>query len=365
MNRASILLVGANPTDLHGLVDFLKKSGFKTLVVESGKEIIQQVDRIRPDLILLNAIMPDIDGFETCRQLKAHETTRNIPVIFMIAFSDTAGSAKGFGVGGADYVTKPFQGEEVLARVNAHLTIRKLQHEIQEMNRKFEEISLSDPLTGMRNRRYLSKYLHSDIAEVHRNYHEAFIGKAGNRATNSDIVFLLLDLDHFKSVSDIYGHQISDNVLIQVREILENVCRESDILVRWAEDMFLVVNRYSDHNHVQIIAERIREAFEKHAFDVGRDRTIHLTCSIGSASYPFLSAHPDYLNWEQVVAIANKGIYVAKKSGRNAYVNIASTEHTRPDRLFQRIQEDLDALIKSEELRVTTSIPDSKTLVFR
>ena len=365
MDKASILLVETNQTDLDILDDVLTRSGFNTLSAKSGEEALQQIASLCPNLILVAVNMPGLDGFEICRRVKAQETQKDIPVIFMSDSSNTVDKSKGFEVGGVDYVTKPFQREEVLARVHAYLTIQKLQRELQELKRQLEEVCLTDHLTGMRNRRYLAKYIHNDIAEVHRNYHEAFVGKSGQRPVNSDIVFLLMDLDHFKAVSDRYGHQASDTLLIQCREILENACRESDILVRWGEDMFLVVSRYSNRDYAPTIADRIREQFEDHAFEIERDRKIHLTCSLGAASYPFLPMQPDYVNWEQVVTIANKGLSIAKKSGRNAYVNIACTESTVPDRLFQHIQEDVESLALSGELQITSSLPASKSLVFR
>jgi two-component system sensor histidine kinase ChiS len=365
MDKASILLVETNQTDVEILDDVLTHSGFNILLAKNGEEALQQIACLRPNLILVDVNMPGLDGFEICRRVKAQETRNDIPLIFMSDSSNMVDKSKGFEVGAVDYVTKPFQREEVLARIHAYLTIQKLQRELQDLKRQMEEVCLTDHLTGMRNRRYLAKYIHNDIAEVHRNYHEAFSGKSGERPVNSDIVFLLMDLDHFKSVSARYGHQTSDDLLIQCREILENACRESDIVVRWGEDMFLVVSRYSNRDYAPTIADRIRAQFEDHAFEIERDRKIHLACSLGAASYPFLPTQPDYVNWEQVVAIANKGLSIAKKSGRNAYVNIACSESTVPDRLFQRIQEDIESVVQSGELQITSSLPASKPLVFR
>ncbi|RMH69743.1 MAG: hybrid sensor histidine kinase/response regulator [Gemmatimonadetes bacterium] len=132
--KQTILVVDDNPMNLRVLFDYLKASGFKTLIATSGERAIQQVERLQPDLILLDIMMPGIDGFETCRRLKSNLTTQDIPVIFMTALSDTEDKLRGFRVGAVDYITKPFHQEEVLARINTHLTLRNQKTELSELN---------------------------------------------------------------------------------------------------------------------------------------------------------------------------------------------------------------------------------------
>jgi PAS domain S-box-containing protein len=127
------------PENLKMLTTFLKQSGFRIAVAQSGEAALKYVEHVRPDLILLDVLMPGIDGFETCLRLKEARTTKDIPVIFMTSLTDTVDKVKGFEVGGVDYLTKPVQHEEVLARINAHLTIRKLQQELQAQNALLEE----------------------------------------------------------------------------------------------------------------------------------------------------------------------------------------------------------------------------------
>jgi two-component system sensor histidine kinase/response regulator len=138
-NTATILIVDDNPVNLEMLFQYFAYSTFKTLVAQDGESALFQIEHTQPDLILLDILMPGIDGFETCRQLKANESTQDIPVIFMTALSATADKVKGFEVGGVDYITKPFQYEEVMARVNAHLTIRRQQQQLQEQTALLEE----------------------------------------------------------------------------------------------------------------------------------------------------------------------------------------------------------------------------------
>ena len=137
--KSTILVVDDNVTNLNILLDYLNELSYKVLIAANGEQALQQLQHIHPDVILLDVMMPGIDGFETCLRLKANSETRDIPVIFMTALTDTVDKVRGFAVGGVDYITKPFQHEEVLARLKAHVTIRKLQQELQQKNHDLEE----------------------------------------------------------------------------------------------------------------------------------------------------------------------------------------------------------------------------------
>jgi len=134
-----ILIVDDTSTNLEVLFDFLVDSGFKVLVAEDGESAIQKVEYASPDLILLDVLMPGMDGFETCRRLKANESTKDISVIFMTALSETVHKVRGLHLGAVDYVTKPLQHAEVLARINIHLSLRKLTKKLQEQNLLLEQ----------------------------------------------------------------------------------------------------------------------------------------------------------------------------------------------------------------------------------
>ena len=138
-DKDAILIVDDTPTNLEVLVNYLTGSGFEVFVATDGESAIERVALVQPDIILLDVMMPGIDGFETCRRLKQNEKTRDIPVIFMTALTDTVDKVRGFNAGAVDYVTKPFQQEEVRARVTTHLTIRRLQQEVQRANEILEQ----------------------------------------------------------------------------------------------------------------------------------------------------------------------------------------------------------------------------------
>ncbi|TEU16795.1 MAG: response regulator [Anaerolineales bacterium] len=131
-NKGNILIVDDTPANLKVLTSMLTAQGYQVRPAINGQLALKAIQEAAPDLILLDIVMPEIDGYEVCQRLKADEQTRDIPVIFISARGETEDKVKAFAVGGVDYITKPFQGEEVLARINAHLTIRNLQKSLQE-----------------------------------------------------------------------------------------------------------------------------------------------------------------------------------------------------------------------------------------
>ncbi len=136
--ESTILIVDDSHTSLSLLFKHLRASGFRVLVAESGADALDQVDHTIPDLILLDVVMPGMDGFEVCQRLKEKEATRDIPIIFMTALSDARSKVRGLKVGAVDYITKPTYAEELLARIETHLTLQGLQRQLQEANRELE-----------------------------------------------------------------------------------------------------------------------------------------------------------------------------------------------------------------------------------
>ncbi len=217
---------------------------------------------------------------------------------------------------------------------------------LEQVNRKLEEASVTDSLTGLRNRRFLLRNIAGDVAVVERYYAQrpAAVGTApvaGSELT-PDLLFLIFDLDGFKEVNDTYGHAAGDLVLMQVRDLLRQACRESDTLVRWGGDEFLVVGRSTEPRMAEGLAERIRDAVAAHSFDLGDGRQAELSCSLGFAALPFVPRRPELLTWEQVVGIADRALYLAKGRGRNHWFGLLGTPRAaklQPSELLRRINE--------------------------
>lgn len=223
--------------------------------------------------------------------------------------------------------------------------------ELEGAYAQLETVSLSDPLTGLYNRRYLQKTILMDIAKVNR---EHTIVPAPNERIKSkcDLTFFILDVDYFKSVNDVYGHAAGDQLLIQLSELLKKICRESDCVVRWGGEEFLIFSRFSDRVEAALMGERIRKSIERYEFILPNGEILKKTCSMGFASYPFIQAQITELTWEQVIDVADFALYAAKKSGRNRCVGISANEKTQCDNLHNRINNELSNMIINEELTV-------------
>lgn len=239
--------------------------------------------------------------------------------------------------------------------------LRNKNAELEGAYAQLEAISLSDPLTGLNNRRYLQKLIPMDIAKVQRD-HAPPTPDRSQRKPSRDLTFFILDVDFFKSVNDLYGHAAGDQLLIQLSDVLTKICRESDCVVRWGGEEFLIVSRFADRDEAPLMAERIRKSIEYYNFILPDGSILKKTCSIGFASFPFLHNHPMKLSWEQVIDVADRALYAAKKSGRNRSVGLASNSNTPEDSLYQQLSSDLPAMINNNQISVIS--PLGKPLVW-
>lgn len=215
--------------------------------------------------------------------------------------------------------------------------------------RQIEEASLTDGLTQLRNRRFLEQALGSDL-EIAARRHED--GRAED--AEAALVFLLLDLDHFKSINDSYGHAAGDAILVQAAALLRSVFRASDHVVRWGGEEFLVVVRFVDRGEGPALAEKIRAAIEAHDFRLDDGALLKQTCSVGFASYPFSARQPRAFGWQEIVDIADLGLYAAKRNGRNGWVGLETGEAEDPKEAVRRFREDPAFSVANREIRVHT-----------
>jgi diguanylate cyclase (GGDEF)-like protein len=191
------------------------------------------------------------------------------------------------------------------------------------MNRELEEASLTDPLTGLRNRRFFSAEVGREIANIVRAFRPA---GGGPPPEGRDAVFYLVDLDHFKEINDLFGHDIGDAVLVEVAVRLGRVVRRGDWLVRWGGEEFLIVLREGNRNEANLLAERILLAVSREPFDLGNGRTLWRTCSVGWAVFPCLPAAPEAVSYEDVLRLADKALLLAKRSGRHQSIGFLLSE---------------------------------------
>jgi diguanylate cyclase (GGDEF)-like protein len=245
---------------------------------------------------------------------------------------------------------------KALSATQAQLLEKNL--ELERAYRALEDVSLTDQLTGLRNRRFFLQHVDADIGMTLRRYDDPLRknGPERDESPGKDLVFFMVDLDHFKEVNDRYGHAAGDAVLVQMQERLREVFRESDYLIRWGGEEFLVLARATHRDDAKLVAERIRKAVADRDFILADGTRLAKTCSIGFACFPFVQAEPRLLSWSEVVELADQGLYLVKRSGRNAWAAVYSTPDTRYDDLFPRLIHQLEQNLADGEARLVTSL---------
>ena len=234
-------------------------------------------------------------------------------------------------------------------------------HELERLNRELAEASLTDSLTGLRNRRFLFEQIGKEVSLVERRYTR--LGAGVEPIRRFDLVFVMIDLDHFKGINDTCGHQAGDHVLVQLRHVLETICRSSDLLIRWGGDELLVVGRDSSPDEAESMAQRILEGVREHVFAIDHGRVVRITCSIGYACYPFLRRSPQTYSWEEVQALADAALYAVKKSGGDAWAGVVGNDST-PKELLQLLRHQPQRVIGERLVTIRTSLTTDPGLVW-
>jgi len=374
-----ILVVDDELVNRQVLINHLSLQHYQVIAASNATEALEAVKTRHIDLVLLDVMMPIMSGYDVCKQLRLEYSSHELPIIFLTAKTQVNDLVTGFSLGANDFLTKPVNRDELLARVNTHLELLEItrdleakvadrtaaleqkHQQLEAAYQQLEAISLSDPLTGLNNRRYLQKLIPMDVAKVQREY-DSKMRNLVPAKPGIDMTFFLLDVDFFKQVNDHYGHMAGDQLLIQLSALLTKVCRESDCVVRWGGEEFLIVSRFSNRDEAPLMAERIRKHMEDADFVLSDGQVLKKTCSIGYACYPFLREHPLALSWEQVIDTADRALYAAKKSGRNRSVGLMASDNLSPDNLYPRISQDVKALIAQAELVVVAQ--DKELLVW-
>jgi diguanylate cyclase (GGDEF)-like protein len=289
-----ILIVDDVPENIRVLSSMLSEDGIEISTATSGQRALKIAERFPPDLVLLDIMMPEMDGYEVCRQMKADPLLRGVPVIFITALSDAQSEIHGLELGAADYITKPFNETIVKLRVKTHLEIK--------MQREFlDNLSRMDGLTGIPNRRAFDERL--DI-EWRRGL------RSGER-----LGLLMVDVDFFKGYNDAHGHLAGDDCLRSIANALsEAINRAGDFIARFGGEEFVALLPSTDTAALSIVAESMRAAVEKVAIPHGESPlSPWVTVSVGGAALrPPKDGETKFL-----VELADKQLYLAKQGGRN------------------------------------------------
>jgi len=298
--EGTILIVDDMAENVTLLSRILANQGYIVQTADNGAQAIDYARTASPDLILLDINMPGMDGFETCVRLKQDERTRDIPVIFISALDAVEEKVKAFHAGGVDYIPKPFEYEEVQARVKTHLAILRLRIQLQAANLELTVLANQDPLTACFNRRHFMEQAEKELQRSIRY--------------QRPLSLVMLDIDKFKNFNDQYGHQVGDQVLCALVNLCQKELRSVDILGRYGGEEFIILTPETDAGGGLQAAERIREKIEK--MEIASIKTkSSVTVSIGVASLD--SDFNPAQTLDTLIKRADQALYAAKSAGRN------------------------------------------------
>jgi len=312
--KGDILIVDDNPINLDLLSSMLQKQDYRVRVATNGMRALAAARSVQPDLVMLDINMPEMDGYEVCRRLKAGDFTRDVPVIFISALDEAMDKVKAFQSGGADYVTKPFQFEEVLARIENQLKISRLQKEmerknaelqqanlhLERANRMLHSLSYLDPLTGIANRRHFEE-------SIEREWRRAL-------RSASALSLIMIDIDHFKMLNDASGHQTGDECLKRVASTLSDALRRAgDLAARYGGEEFAVILPGTDEEGAASFADELRARVEAIRFPHPPAPGGVVTVSLGVTT----AVPSESLTVSSLIDEADRALYVSKRDGRN------------------------------------------------
>lgn len=303
-NKTLILIVDDNPQNLKVLGNILKENtSYGMAFAMNGYEALDFIKSSKPDMILLDVIMPEMDGFEVCRMLKKQPETANIPVIFITAKTEPEDIVKGFSVGGVDYITKPFHEAELLMRIRTHLDLKLSRDQLEEKNRelseaydKIEQLALTDSLTGLANRRNIINLMAVEVSRCERN--------------GGTFSLIMSDIDFFKKVNDTYGHDTGDHVLQTLANIMRENLRQQDVISRWGGEEFLIMLPYTEMEKAVAVAEKLRLAVMNTEISYTGEH-FHITMTFGVSQFDKM------IGVEKTIKKADDALYLGKQTGRN------------------------------------------------
>jgi two-component system, cell cycle response regulator len=308
--QEKILVVDDIPVNIQLLDKQLTSAGFAVVTARNGEEALAQVETHKPDLVLLDVMMPKLDGFETCRILKSNDTTNYIPVIMVTALNEMEDKIKGAEAGADDFITKPFNKHELFVRVKSLLRIKRLHDQLKEKvnllemaQERLKELAITDGLTGIYNHRYFKQFLAKEIIRANRH--------------NAKVSLAMLDIDNFKDYNDSHGHLAGDKILRQVAKLMVKNIRSIDVAARYGGEEFVVILPQTDAQAAKVVAEKLRLLIENSQFEKEETQPgSKITISIGIATFPENSKE-----LEGLINSADQRLYVAKAQGRNKVVD--------------------------------------------
>lgn len=305
-----ILIVDDSPVYRQMIQDALCALPYEKIFASSGREGLESFVAHKPDLIILDRIMPDLTGPEFCRLLRSASPSSSPHIIMLTGSSDTECLIEGLEAGAHDYVTKPFRDQELLARVRVGARTRELQKQVEMKTKLLEELALSDPLTGLSNRRAVEIWAHHELESAGRHGFPFWM--------------VVADIDRFKQVNDTFGHSAGDTVLKRFAEILKANSRSSEMCGRLGGEEFVMIFTHTTKEGVLTAVERIRAELEVTSFSF-KGCDFRVTSSFGISG---LQLGQKQESFSGLLDSADAALYSAKRMGRNR-IEMAQTVRPR------------------------------------
>lgn len=306
--KADILIVDDQPDNLRLLSTILVEQGYRVRKAIDGEMALTAATTVLPDLILLDIMMPGMDGYQVCQRFKEMENTSEIPIIFMSALDNVWDKVKAFNAGGVDYVVKPYQLEEVVVRVETQLKLVRMQQQLKEqnillqkLNQELQRLNAIDSLTEIANRRRFDEYLAQEWNRLRRE--------------QAPLALILADIDYFKLYNDKYGHQAGDLCLSRVaRGISSTIQRPADLAARYGGEEFAIILPNTEPDGARKIAEAIKSSIFRLQIPHERSQVSnYVTMSLGISSF----IPDERLSPQTLVTYADIALYRAKQAGRD------------------------------------------------
>jgi diguanylate cyclase (GGDEF)-like protein len=299
---ASILIIDDSASARASLRKALEESHRFDRIVEArdGFEGLRLLLAEGADIVICDLEMPGLDGEKLLATQRTRPGSEDVPFLFLTSERNPDRIARLLRAGASDWIQKPFHPSELLARLELHLRLRRLQVELREKNATLERLSTTDPVTGLRTRRWVGEFLAFEILRARRY--------------RNPLSLLMADLDHFKRVNDTHGHRAGDTVLRALSDVMRSTLRSTDLVGRYGGEEFLVVLPQTDLAGALVLAERVREAVEQTSIDLG-GTSLSVTTSIGAAAFGGAIESA-----EAFIEAADAALYEAKNAGRNRVV---------------------------------------------
>lgn len=309
-NMPRLLIVDDSPFDLRVLGNLLRDMAAVSVAASGAEALSLAADRMF-DVIILDVMLGDSDGFEVCRRIRAMPQHTMTPVIFVTGLSDHDSEERGLRLGALDFITKPFAPAVVRARIGNYIALSRSQRALWEANSELTRLAVIDSLTGLTNRRYLDSAAGTELRRADRQ--------------DQPITLMVLDLDHFKTINDTHGHGVGDAVLVAIGQAWRGTLRSEDVLSRTGGEEFVALLPDTDAEQAQILADRLLAVTRRLSVPVD-DTDLRVTVSIGMAVRPPRSG----MDYGALLTTADAALYDAKRKGRDQSVLADPTSRPWP-----------------------------------